>query len=93
MDLTAPQGQDATRGGASEQRPDQADECLRLLARALIDTAVQVHDQVLTAGIAGGVGHTEAEALEGAAGSRYPATPRACSPAQRRRPAPAINAN
>jgi hypothetical protein len=64
------------------------DERLRLLARALIDTAAAVHDQVRAAGTSGGISHTGAEALEVAAGSRYPATPRACRPALARRRQP-----
>jgi len=43
-------GTPATEGRPPHtQQPDQLDEQLRLFARALIDTAMQVHEQVETA--------------------------------------------
>ena len=55
---------------------------------ATVANCLEVYDQVRAAGIRGGVGSTGIQALEVAAGSRYPATPRACRPAPVRRRQP-----
>jgi hypothetical protein len=73
---------------APASQPDPVDEHLRLLARALIDTAVQVNDQALAAGLPPPKPANRADgqvALDLGGASRYPPTSRDCGPAQRRR--------
>lgn len=67
---------------------DAADERLRLLARALIETALQVREDALAVGVRSANGAEFAELpslLDSEGASRYPPTPRGCGPAQRRR--------
>jgi hypothetical protein len=78
----------ATPGQAHSPQPDRVDEQLRLLARALIDTAVQVYEAVgaVRGGAPDGADRADAEGrLDLGGWSRYPPTPRDCGPAQRRR--------
>jgi hypothetical protein len=87
MGLRAP----ASRAGGESPRPDAVDEQLRLLARALIDTAQQVYAEASAAGVPSGIAAGRprtSEAMDPGAASRYPPTPRGCGPAQRRRRRP-----